>query len=112
MKNEIKFETALERLEEIVSKLEAGTLSLDEALGRYEEGVKLARLCTKQLTEAEKKIEILTKTLSGELEAVPFESSEYKDNSEPSANANPSSKPKPKLRKRNAPEDGRENGLF
>ena len=112
MKNEIKFETALEHLEDIVSKLEEGSLSLDEALSRYEEGVKLARLCTKQLTEAEKKIEILTKTLSGELEAIPFDSSGYKDESGTSPDGNASSKPKPKARKRNTSEDSEENGLF
>jgi len=73
MKTEPKFETALERLEDIVGSLEDGSLSLDDALKGYEEGVKLARLCTKQLTEAEKKIEILTKSLSGDVKAVPFE---------------------------------------
>lgn len=75
-KPDMKFETALKRLEEIVNSLEDGTLALDEALKRYEEGVKLARFCAKQLSETEKKIEILTKSLNGELEAVPFETSE------------------------------------
>ena len=112
MKSEIKFETAIVRLEDIVSKLEEGSLSLDEALSRYEEGVKLARLCTKQLTEAEKKIEILTKTLSGELEAIPFDSGEHKDESGTSSDGHPSSKPKPKVRRRSASEGTEENGLF
>jgi len=101
MKNEMKFEAALERLEEIVSKLEEGSVSLDEALKSYEEGVKLARLCTKQLTEAEKKIEILTKALGGELEAVPFDTEGYK---------NEDAKPKP--RKKSASDDSEESSLF
>ena len=64
MENEIKFEKALGELERIVGELEAGELSLDEALKRYEEGVKLSRACTKKLIEAEKKIEVLTRSLS------------------------------------------------
>ncbi len=64
MEEEIKFEKALERLEKIVEELESGDLALEEALKRYEEGVKLSRACTKKLTEAEKKIETLTRTLN------------------------------------------------
>ncbi len=64
MEDEIKFEKALTQLEKIVEELESGDLALDEALKRYEEGVKLSRACTKKLTEAEKKIETLTRTLN------------------------------------------------
>jgi len=74
MEPELKFEKALERLEKIVEDLEGGNLPLDEALKRYEEGVKLSRLCTQKLSEAENKIETLTKTLNGNLEAAPFDS--------------------------------------
>lgn len=112
MKSEIKFEAALERLEDIVSKLEEGSLSLDEALKSYEEGVKLARVCTKQLNEAEKKIEILTKTLSGELEAVPFNADESKDLASGSPADDTALKAKPKARKKSGSEDSEENGLF
>ena len=110
MKSEMKFEAALERLEEIVSKLEAGSLSLDEALKSYEEGVRLARLCTKQLTEAEKKIEILTKALSGELEAVPFDTENYKNES--GGTADDSSKGKSKGRRKSGADDAEESSLF
>ena len=113
MKSEMKFEAALERLEEIVYKLEEGSLSLDEALKSYEEGVKLARLCTKQLTEAEKKIEILTKALGGELEAVPFDTEDYKNKNESEEAADTSSpKGKPKGRRKSSPGDSEESGLF
>ncbi len=110
MKNEMKFEAALERLEEIVSKLEEGSVSLDEALKSYEEGVKLARLCTKQLTEAEKKIEILTKALGGELEAVPFDTENYKNESENADSSSP--KGKLKTRKKSDTDDAEESSLF
>ena len=64
MESEIKFEKALSDLEKIVEELESGELSLDEALKRYEEGVKLSRSCAKKLSEAEKKIEVLTDALT------------------------------------------------
>jgi exodeoxyribonuclease VII small subunit len=73
---EPKFEKDLERLEKIVEALESGELSLDEALKRFEEGVKLTRRCEKALTEAEAKIEILLKNADGDLAAAPFDESE------------------------------------
>ncbi len=69
MEPELKFEKALEKLEKIVEDLEAGNIPLEEALKKYEEGVKLSRLCTEKLTQAETKIEQLTRVLSGTLEA-------------------------------------------
>jgi exodeoxyribonuclease VII small subunit len=78
------FEKDLEKLEEIVTALEEGGLSLDDSLKRFEEGIALARRCEKALTEAEKRIEILTKNADGELEAKPFgddadEAAEHKE---------------------------------
>ncbi len=70
---DIKFEKVVERLEKIVEFLESGEIPLDEALKKYEEGVKLSRLCSQKLSQAEKKIEILTRTLNGSLKAEPFE---------------------------------------
>jgi len=67
------FEKDLEKLEEIVHALEEGGLSLDESLKRFEEGIRLSKRCEKALTEAEKKIEMLTKNAEGELEAEPFD---------------------------------------
>jgi exodeoxyribonuclease VII small subunit len=72
---EMKFETALKRLEEIVEKLEEGDLDLGESLKLFEEGVKLSKVCNKKLNEAEKKIEMLTRD-QGELKAEPFEAEE------------------------------------
>ena len=69
---EQSFEKALEELEEIVDKLEEGGLSLDESLGFFEKGVKLARFLRAELDKAEKKIEILLKDESGELKPSPF----------------------------------------
>ena len=62
---EMKFEDALKRLEKIVKELENGDLSLDDALGKYEEGIKLSKLCSKKLEAAKKKVEILLKSEDG-----------------------------------------------
>lgn len=70
---EIKFEKALERLEKIVEELEAGDIPLEDALKKYEEGVRLSRTCSEKLAQAEKKIQILTKTLDGSLKREAFE---------------------------------------
>jgi len=67
------FEKALEDLEKIVAAMESGELTLDQALKKYEEGVGLVRACQSKLTETEKKIEILTKTLDGSLKKEAFD---------------------------------------
>ncbi len=73
---EKKFETAMARLEEIVSDLEKGDIPLDQSLKLFEEGVKLARLCQTRLQEAERKVEILLKDAAGNLVKKPFEEEE------------------------------------
>lgn len=67
MSQELKFEEALARLEEIVRNLEQGEVSLDTTLQLFEEGVQLARFCNKKLDEAEAKIEIMIN--EGQIEA-------------------------------------------
>jgi exodeoxyribonuclease VII small subunit len=69
---ELKFDRALERLEKIVEAMEAGDLSLEESLKKYEEGVKLAGYCQKKLGEVEKKVEILQRSAEGLLSPQPF----------------------------------------
>ena len=71
-KKGIPFETALKKLESIVENLETGDLSLDDALKQYEEGVRMADICSKRLTEAEKKVEVLMKTDSGRFKTTPL----------------------------------------
>jgi len=70
---ELGFEEALKRLEAIVTKLEEGNLLLEEALQAFEEGVRLARICSKRLEEGEKKISVLLRSEEGELVERPFE---------------------------------------
>ncbi len=56
-----KFEEALGKLEDIVKKMESGDMTLEESLKAFEEGIKLARLCSRKLDEAERRVEILLK---------------------------------------------------
>ena len=72
MADDIKFEDALSKLEEIVEKLERGELSLEESLAAFEEGIKLSRVCSGQLDAAERKIEILIKAEDGQLQIEGF----------------------------------------
>ena len=53
------FEKKLNRLEEIVHKMEKGELALEESLKLFEEGIKLSRECHTQLNEAEVKVKKL-----------------------------------------------------
>jgi exodeoxyribonuclease VII small subunit len=57
-------EQSLSKLENILEELENGELELDQALQKFEEGIKLSRQCQKTLEEAEMKIKIL---MDGEL---------------------------------------------
>lgn len=58
--NELKFEDALARLDEIVGQLEEGELALETSLKLFEEGQLLARRCTELLDQAELRVEALT----------------------------------------------------
>jgi exodeoxyribonuclease VII small subunit len=70
---DLKFEAALQRLEQIVDQLEAGNLTLEESLQVFEEGVGLARRCGKYLDDAEKRIELLTRDETGVLKTTPYD---------------------------------------
>lgn len=61
------FETSMAELEEIVEKLEAGEVTLDESLELFEKGIKLVKSCRNRLDEAEKKVKILTTDPDGEM---------------------------------------------
>ncbi|GAB6267662.1 MAG: exodeoxyribonuclease VII small subunit [Smithella sp.] len=54
-----KFEDALEKLEDIVKKMEAGDIPLDESLKSFEEGIRLIRFCSAKLEETERRVEVL-----------------------------------------------------
>ena len=76
---ELKFEEALQKLEQIVQEMESGDLPLEEILKKYEEGSKLVQLCSAKLHEAEKRIEVLMKQKNGSLSLKPFEEKEIEE---------------------------------
>lgn len=65
------FESSFTRLEEVVRKLEEGRLTLDEASGLFEEGMKLAKTCNELLSSAELKITRLKSNFAEQMNLVP-----------------------------------------
>ena len=68
----LNYEEAIERLEEIVEKLESGGLSLEKSLDKFEEGVRLVKYCNKELNKAEKKVEMVIKEGDEFTDVIPF----------------------------------------
>ncbi len=60
MAKKLSFEEAMDRLQEIVSKLENGEESLEDSMKLFEEGAKLSALCYETLDKAEQRITELT----------------------------------------------------
>lgn len=89
MAESLAFEKALEKLERIVEDLESGDVKLDDALKKYEEGVRLSRACQQKLEQAEKKIEILSRSLEGEIEKSPFDAGISEESSRGEQGRNP-----------------------
>lgn len=71
-----KFEDKLKELGGIVESLESGEVELEDMLSLFEKGIKLTKECTKELTEAEQKINVLIKSVNGEITEEPFEKAE------------------------------------
>ena len=63
------FEEALTELEQILHDMESGTVPLEESLAKYERGNFLIQHCRGVLGNAEKQIELLSKSAEGDLEA-------------------------------------------
>lgn len=57
--DQLDFEQALARLNELVGKLEAGELPLEESVAAFEAGVKLSRRCESLLDAAEQRLQVL-----------------------------------------------------
>ncbi len=55
----------MNRLEEIVDEMESGKMMLEQLIVRYEEGMKLVKVCQERLASAEQRIEIITRNNAG-----------------------------------------------
>ena len=72
MSEELTFEETLKQLEDVVERLESGdSLTLDESLAAFEEGVRLTRLCRKTLEEAELRVRRLAEDEGDETDGAP-----------------------------------------
>ena len=72
---ELNFEKAMNRLEEIVDEMESGKMMLEELIVRYEEGMKLVKVCQERLASAEQRIDIITRNHAGKPVVKEFEPS-------------------------------------
>lgn len=72
---DLTFEQAMKHLEEIVSRLEAGDVPLDQSMTLFEEGTKLSAYLSKLLDTAEQKVTMIT-VQNGTESEVPFDTEE------------------------------------
>ena len=72
-KGGLPFEEAMKKLEGVVEAMESDDLPLETLLAKYEEGVRLVKVCQQKLAEAELKIQQLEKTAGGEIKLKAFE---------------------------------------
>jgi exodeoxyribonuclease VII small subunit len=70
---DLNFEGAMDRLEAIVEQMESGKMHLEDLIVRYEEGMKLVKICQERLASAEQRIEIITRNSAGKASVKPFE---------------------------------------
>ncbi|MDR3112109.1 MAG: exodeoxyribonuclease VII small subunit [Elusimicrobiota bacterium] len=59
-RKEFNFEKSIQKIEDIISKLENETTDLDKTLELFAQGTELVKLCSQKLTETKKKIEMIT----------------------------------------------------
>ena len=69
------FEQSMQALEELVGKMEAGEMTLEESLAAYERGVGLYRHCQTALEQAELRVRLLSDPANPD-DARPFDASE------------------------------------
>ena len=74
--DEINFEEAMKKLEEIANELEKNDLDLDKSVEKFEEGMELSRKCNEILTNAEKRITILINNGNDNFSEEPFDASQ------------------------------------
>ena len=58
-KSKVSFESAIEKLEEIVSRLESGEENLEDSVSLYQEGMDISEFCKQMLDNAEQKITVV-----------------------------------------------------
>jgi len=59
MAKSLTLEESFGKLEEVISRMESGNISLEESFKLYNEGIKLVKNCNSQLDKVEKQIVII-----------------------------------------------------
>ncbi len=111
MSDPLPFEDALGELQQIVSALETGQVSLEQSLAQFERGVSLVSHCKSLLDEAHQRVEIVvSRQASGGVETAPFDVSATFDAEQATNSGTESATPATKT-KRKRPEPD-QKGLF
>jgi exodeoxyribonuclease VII small subunit len=107
--DDLSFEDAMQRLDEIVADMEGGQPTLEEMISSYEEGVRLLKLCRQRIDGARRRVELINGDVeSGKVTLTPFEETSTDEDTEES-----SVKPRSQLRRRKTPNtEGGEIRLF
>jgi exodeoxyribonuclease VII small subunit len=87
------FESGIKELEQLVNSLENGNLDIDKALVAFEKGVALSRKLAEKLSQAEARLEILSKSPDGQLTSSPLSLSADTGQAEPGKKAAGHSQP-------------------
>lgn len=77
--DDLTFEQALQRLDETVQSLEKGGLALNDATRLYEDGMKLARMCSEMLASAELRINRIQTAFGEQMRFLAEDGDEYED---------------------------------
>ncbi|MBW6392573.1 MAG: exodeoxyribonuclease VII small subunit [Halomonas sp.] len=79
---DVDFAATVERLEQLVERLESGELSLEGSLAAFEQGVRLTRDAQRRLDEAELRVRTLIERPDGSTDFAPFDAPAGEDESE------------------------------
>jgi exodeoxyribonuclease VII small subunit len=69
----LSFEDSYSKLEQVIEKLEAGALNLEESVALYEEGMQLAENCGRHLDDAELRVTQLLSVAADQIDEQPFD---------------------------------------
>jgi len=106
------FEEGLDRLEEIASLLDDESISLEEALGLYEEGTRLRAKLGAYLAEAERRVTVLDAAQSGESIEETIEKSKPREDTPPPVQPEAKAASKKAKSAKQIPDSGDEGSLF
>ena len=79
--DKVSFEEAIEKLEQIIVEMENEEIPLEKVIEKYEEGIKLVKICQQRLSEAELKVQELEKKIGGEFSLKSINFNNEKDES-------------------------------